>query len=184
MTVFATAKRVVTASVWIAVTGIVLVAASHLIDLRLDHPPKAPVEPAKLFAASNVNSNIPLDTLSSLWERADWDTIYLFPQSARSPHGHSERILRAKAIYNGKDIAFFLQFNDGREDRNLPSNPDACAILFAPGDSPATVQMMGYAGRANVWQWLADMDAQRYEKGNETVRPVRELIAFGPGTQT
>ncbi|MFQ6607635.1 MAG: ethylbenzene dehydrogenase-related protein [Fidelibacterota bacterium] len=118
------------------------------------------------------------------WQDIKAERILLYPQAAKSPYGTSEKELWVKAAYNKEEIAFLIEFEDSTQDLGTPANPDACALLLAAADAPATAQMMGYESTANVWQWLAERDVERFVKGNTSIKAVRELIAHGPGTQT
>jgi DMSO reductase family type II enzyme heme b subunit len=131
-----------------------------------------------------TNLEIPLDPEAEYWKRIEPVKVHLVPQVARVPYGTEERDIWVKGAFNDREIGFHIEFEDDTENWGAPENPDACAILFVPEDSPATAQMMGYGSTANVWQWLADRDAERYVRGNENIQAVRELIASGPGTQT
>ncbi|MEW6456092.1 MAG: ethylbenzene dehydrogenase-related protein [Acidobacteriota bacterium] len=163
----------------IAVGGYFLIA--HRLNIP---PPSASIEGKKNLNVGYTEESISVNPISEVWKSADFTKIHLYPQSARIPYGNSEKELLVKALYNDREIAFLLEFYDETEDRGGPVNPDACAILFVPNDGPATAQMMGYGSKANVWQWLADRDTEKYQKGNESIKTVRELIAHGPGTQT
>lgn len=68
------------------------------------------------------------------------------------------------------------EFHDKTYDKGAPVNPDACAIMLIPAAARAAVQMMGYAGNANVWHWLADREAlvlDAQAKGDVSVKAVR-----------
>lgn len=68
-----------------------------------------------------------------------------------------------KAFHNQKDIYFYLSWKDDTQDRDLGMNKfsDACAILFPVGKEvqPSSI-MMGFIGRANIWQWKASQDKE------------------------
>lgn len=68
-----------------------------------------------------------------------------------------------KAFHNQKDIYFHLSWKDDTEDRDLGMNKfsDACAIMFPLDDKaqPSSI-MMGFIGRANIWQWKASQDKE------------------------
>ncbi len=164
---------------------IAVLCAAYFIYLYSSIHAVAPglVEPGTL-TVRRVAGELPLDVNAPTWNRFEAVKIHLYPQSARAPYGNSEKDLWVRAVHNGTDIAFLLQFDDESVDLGAPVDPDACAVLFTDQSAPATAQMMGYGGLANVWQWLADRNMARYEQGVETIKPVRELIATGPGTQT
>ncbi len=141
------------------------------------------LEEKKNLNVKHINEDIPLDPEWNLWDSVEGEQIHLIPQIARAPFGFEERDILVKAVYNSEEIAFLLEFKDETESRQPPANPDACAILFVPANGPATKQVMGFGSIANVWQWLADRDFQKYSQ-NIDINPVREPIARRPGTQT
>ncbi len=142
------------------------------------------VEAMKDLTVIRVDHELGLDVDASFWGEIEPEKIKLYPQAARSPYGNVERELWVRLAYNDHEVAFLLEFEDDTEDLGAPVDPDACAILFAEGNAPATAQMMGYGSTANIWQWLADKNTRRYKDGDISIVPVRELIAHGPGTQT
>ena len=130
-----------------------------------------------------VDEHLPLDFDDEFWTSIEPVDIHLYPQSARAPHGNEERMISVRAAYNQDEIAFSLAYSDETENRAGPAKPDACAVLIAPEDVPATAQMMGFGATANVWQWMANLDTQQHILNNPNANAVRELIAHGPGTQ-
>ncbi len=68
-----------------------------------------------------------------------------------------------KAFHNSKDIYFYISWEDQTQDRDLQINKfsDACAIMFPLGKEvqPSTI-MMGFIGKANIWQWKASQDRE------------------------
>jgi len=171
----------------VVITAIVvlLISAGYFIILYgMIYRTSGGLETKKNLTVRYVNQKFDLDTNAEFWKHIEPEKIHLYPQSARVPYGTEERELWVRAAYNDSEITFLLEFKDETEDRGAPVNPDACAILFVPADAPATAQMMGYGSKANVWHWLADRDAERYQRGNQTINVVRELVASGPGTQT
>ncbi len=78
-----------------------------------------------------------------------------------------------KAFHNGKDIYFYMSWKDDTEDRDLDVNKfsDACAIMFPLGKEvqPSTI-MMGFIGRANIWQWKASQDKEYWLKEGPKVK--------------
>lgn len=145
------------------------------------------LEEKKNLTVKHLKQKFDLNVDAEFWKDIEPEKIHLYPQSARVPYGSTEKELWVRAAYNDSEIAFLLEFDDQTEDWGAPANPDACAIMFIPAAAPAAAQMMGYAGKANVWHWLADREAlvlDAQAKGDVSVKAVRELIATGPGTQT
>ena len=75
--------------------------------------------------------------------------------------------IAVKAFHNTKDIYFYIRWKDDSENRIIERNKfsDACAILFPMEDKiqPPTI-MMGFLGRANIWQWKASQDREYWLK--------------------
>ena len=72
-----------------------------------------------------------------------------------------------KIFHNAKEIYFYLTWDDDTEDRILDVNKfsDACALMFPMDEKlqPQTL-MMGFIGRANIWQWKASQDREYWQK--------------------
>jgi DMSO reductase family type II enzyme heme b subunit len=171
---------------FILIVGIITLVLSlfYFVTVYSMSYKRNPPEKEKELTVYYVDEQIPLDVNSEFWKNITPVRIHLQPQSARVPYGSDEREIFVRGVYNGSEIGFLVEFEDESENLGLPANPDACAILFVPGESPATSQMMGYNSKANIWHWLADRNLKRYREGDTTVNVVRELIATGPGTQT
>jgi len=131
-----------------------------------------------------TSSEIPLDPSSEFWLDIDQTNVHLWPQNARVPYGTEERDLSVRGVYNDREIAFHLEFDDDKEDREGPLNRDACAVFFGPANSPATAQMMAHGSTGNLWHWVADEDALSRQEGGDPTQAVLELFTTGPGTQT
>lgn len=167
----------------IAIVAAVLAASFFTFLYRSNLPMLGELAKKGVIDVSYAPGSLELNADSRIWNDVEPAIINLYPQSARSPHGDDERVIEVRGVHNDDEIAFLLEFDDDTENRSGPARPDSCAILFTPADGPATTQMMGFGGMANVWQWLADMDTQQHQAGNLDVKAVRELIATGPGTQ-
>ncbi len=78
-----------------------------------------------------------------------------------------------KAFNNGHEIYFYMSWKDDTEDRVHEINrfSDACAVMFPLGKDvqPSTI-MMGFIGRANIWQWKASQDREFYLKEGPVVK--------------
>jgi DMSO reductase family type II enzyme heme b subunit len=136
------------------------------------------------IATRYTNMDLPLDPTDNFWQTLETARVHLFPQAARVPFGNEERDVSIKGAFNNREIAFLLDFEDETENWDVRLHSDACAVMIIPDDSPATAQMMGHRSRANIWHWTANRDFQQHQRGVDTVRAVRELIATGPGTQS
>lgn len=74
------------------------------------------------------------------------------------------------AFHNKTNIYFYMHWKDSTEDhsRQPAKFTDACAIMF-PLDKKAepSTLMMGFLGKANIWQWKASQDRQYWSKDTE-----------------
>lgn len=136
------------------------------------------------LSIGHTDSDIPLDNSHEFWAGIDPTTVHLWPQNARVPYGTEERDIVVRGVYNDREIAFLIEFDDETENRAGPLDRDACAIFFGPSDSPGTAQMMGHGGTGNIWHWVADLDAELRRSGGDSTQAALELFTTGPGTQT
>ena len=132
----------------------------------------------------HTDSEIPLDPSAEFWTSIPSTAVHLWPQNVRVPYGTEERDIVVRGVYNNRDVAFRIEYEDDTENREGPLNRDACAVFFGPSDSPATAQMMGHGGTGNIWHWVADQDAETQRGENDPTFAVLELFTTGPGTQT
>lgn len=131
-----------------------------------------------------TDQDIPLDPTAEYWTDIEPVRVKLYPQAARVPYGTEERVIWVRGVYGDGEIALQLEFEDETENWGDQSTPDACAIMFTPGDTPATGQMMGHGSGANIWHWLAQVVAVSEARDPASTQQVKELIATGPATQT
>lgn len=172
-------KAVVTFS-----TILIIVSSLYFVTMRkisiVDKIRPTEEEPLQV---TYINSDVSLDPTSKFWNSIEAVKIHLLPQAARIPYGTEERDIWVKGAYNEHEIGFYIEIEDETEDNGITSKPDASAILFTLGDSPATAQMMGHNSQSNIWHWLSGQDSALYSDGNDNKQIIRELIAVGPGTQ-
>lgn len=66
-----------------------------------------------------------------------------------------------KAFHNTRKIFFYMEWEDKTQDidHEIGSFTDACAVMFPLGkDEQPSSLMMGFLGKANIWQWRAVQD--------------------------
>ena len=66
-----------------------------------------------------------------------------------------------KTFQNGQDIYFYMEWEDSTEDRTVDIDrfTDSCAVMFPLEDNTQTsTLMMGFLGKANIWQWKGSHD--------------------------
>jgi hypothetical protein len=118
------------------------------------------------------STTIPLDPASSAWDRAPEHLAALLLQDLVEPRlmKASTPDVRVRAITNGSEIAFRLQWVDAKKD-DLPGpgvSVDACAVQLPKtmANNPPAPQM-GEAGRpVEVTFWRADWQASVDGRGD------------------
>ncbi|MDP2956900.1 MAG: hypothetical protein Q8N53_10815 [Longimicrobiales bacterium] len=135
------------------------------------------------FLIAYATEELSSDPSSDHWRSVVPVTIRLFPQAVRAPFGTVEREVLLRGAYNDREIAFLLEFEDTTGGSGASHAPDGCAVMLTPGAPPATAQMMGHGGNANIWHWVSDTAAEASDASSLANQGVRALIATGPGTQ-
>lgn len=159
--------------------------------------------------AKKVIGEIPSDPKDSMWAKAVAINVPLVPQVMAKPRIYESKIkeLKVKALYNTKEIAFLVEWEDPTEDSTVDIDKfsDAVALEFpsqttrekphfAMGDKENTV---------NIWFWKAAWQRQQeegrlyamvddfaggIEVGNPVSKarpvPVENIIAQGFGSAT
>ena len=167
----------------VALCVAVMAVVYFIVLYRLSYRPDGKIGKEKGLTIEYTNQIIDMDVSSGIWKKIRPATIHLVPQSARVAYGNDEKDILVRGIFNDEEVAFLLEIYDESEDLGGLINPDACAVLLAPEEIPATAQMMGYESKVNIWHWSADRNAGRYDKIDQSVNVVRELVAEGPATQ-
>ena len=154
--------------------------------------PGTPAEPASRGGARIVvryiGQEVPSDPRARLWGKIAPVRIPLKAQTLSPPYGGgSIKAVTLRAIHNGRQVAFLLEWVDPTRDvrmDGLDSFRDAAALMF-PLDSrnpPQPIMGQRYMGESsalvNIWQFKADWN----EEGRSS--PVEDLNAAGPGTLT
>lgn len=109
------------------------------------------------FVDKNINLTKGIDR--SFWDAQRPQTIELFYQVMVLPW--PKKVIpsvNVSAFHNKKDIYFYLEWTDATEDdgRDIDVFSDACAVMFPlQKDVPSSSLMMGFMGKANIWQWKA-----------------------------
>ena len=151
----------------------------------------APVEAAERGASIVVHymrERIPLDPAAKLWKKIPPTRIPLKAQDLSPPYGGgSIRGVTVRAVHNGREAAFLLEWVDPTRDATmdgLNSFRDAVALMFPLDPKNPAEPLMGhrYMGErsalVNIWQFKADWN----EEGRSV--SVEDLNAAGPGTLT
>ena len=152
----------------------------------------APAEPASKsgtkIVVRYVRQEIPLDPAAKLWRKIPPARIPLKAQDLDPPYGGgSIKAVTIRAIHNGRELAFLLEWIDPTKDATmdgLDSFRDAAAVMFPldPKNPPEPIMGHRYMGErsalVNIWQFKADWN----KEGRSS--PVEDLNAAGPGTLT
>lgn len=105
---------------------------------------------------SKVKGEIPLTPESKIWNKASFFEISVFPlwQTDQPFTG-----LKAKAIHNNQEIAFFLEWLDPTCDTSfnkVQDFRDAVALQFSLTEEVGALAMGDKEHPVNIWHWKAD----------------------------
>lgn len=157
----------------ILITVILLAAFGLLVYQGLRHARGVPVAKEKIERVVlevpfiDKEPDLAKGISSDIWEPLSSKEIKLvyqlmvlpWPKGVTSP-------ISIKAFHNKEDIYFYIKWKDDTEDADLGINKfsDACAVMFPLGDKvqPSTI-MMGFIGKANIWQWKASQDKEYWQ---------------------
>ncbi len=114
--------------------------------------------------AKRIGEAVPAtDPLSALWKRAEEVEVLLQPQTVIMPFRPEPALeaIRVRALHDGRDIAFRLEWPDERPDDlsiKVLQFRDACAVLLGP--YPPASEALWYMGTPDqpvtITQWRAD----------------------------
>lgn len=121
-----------------------------------------------------VRYSLPLDPDASVWKQAEPVTIQLLPQQMTLPFGGgSISSVQIRALHNGREIAFLLEWSDPNKDAELApldKFSDAVAISFPIELDPLPSPLMGDAENGvNLWHWQAAWQRDVEEGGIKDV---------------
>lgn len=151
--------------------------------------PNVAVQPTSGKIVAKWIEDVPGNPESALWENT---TAFKIPlmllwQKPDSP----ERLLNIKALYNEKDIAFLVEWNDATKNTLLDIDTfrDGVSLQFPAQRGAKPDFWMGHGegkkseGMVNIWFWKADTQ-EVIDKGQQPIpeSPVENLIAGGFGT--
>ncbi len=113
-----------------------------------------------IIRAHLVPGEIPTAPEDSAWDKVPVMTIPLSGQVITRPvwPEPSARSLKVRAIHNGEEISFLLEWQDNtKNDRLTPGTfRDGVAIGLPLGDAPAFFCMGQLDHYINIWHWKAD----------------------------
>src|SRR3989338_391884 len=165
-----------------------LLAFLFLISLLTGAPAEPTFKNGTKITVRYVRQEIPLDPEATLWRKIPPARIPLKAQDLDLPYGGgSVKAVTIRAIHNGRELAFLLEWVDPTKDATmdgLDSFRDAAALMFPldPQNPPEPIMGHRYMGErsalVNIWQFKADWN----KEGRSS--PVEDLNAAGPGTLT
>lgn len=117
---------------------------------------------------------LPIDPDAAVWKRAEPVTVQLLPQQMTIPFGGGTTpSIQVRALHNGREIAFLLEWNDPNPDIELApldKFSDAVAISFPIDLDPLPNPLMGDAENGvNLWHWQAAWQRDVTEGGIKDV---------------
>ena len=165
-----------------------LLAFLFLISLLTGAPAEPAFKNGTKITVRYVRQEIPLDPEATLWRKIPPARIPLKAQDLDLPYGGgSVKAVTIRAIHNGRELAFLLEWVDPTKDATmdgLDSFRDAAALMFPldPQNPPEPIMGHRYMGErsalVNIWQFKANWNEERRRS------PIEDLNAAGPGTLT
>ncbi|NOZ70218.1 MAG: c-type cytochrome [Deferribacteres bacterium] len=154
-----------------------------------DRPASAGQAARGIITAKRITGDIPLQPADALWRRAQEFTVPLMlVGQAPDP---MDRLVRVRALYNDRDIAFLVEWEDETRDVSLGVNTfrDGVALQFPVQNTVEPSFRMGQGkgrdsrGMVNIWFWKADVQESLDRGGRKAgLSPVENLTATGFGT--
>jgi DMSO reductase family type II enzyme heme b subunit len=143
---------------------------NYIVSLGGDSP-----QPATLVTVSAVKDAVPDDPAADFWKKVEPNHILLEGQVIVDPRNFNPSIdlVSVRAVYNDKEIAFHLTWDDPAENKGdgKATFPDALSLQFAPQQPTGTERPYFLMGDANEAVYLL-----RWEQG----KGVLEVTANGP----
>ncbi|WP_447602136.1 ethylbenzene dehydrogenase-related protein [Nitrospira sp. Nam80] len=113
-----------------------------------------------IIRAQWINGDVPVTPEDPAWQKIPPMTLPLSGQIITRPvwPEPTARALSVRAVHNGVDIAFLLEWQDNtRNDRLTPGTfRDGVALGLPLGDAPAFFCMGQLDHYINIWHWKAD----------------------------
>lgn len=126
-------------------------------------------------------AEIPMDASAPIWQEAEPAEVWLGGQLMVAPRKFTPSIdsAKIKSIYNGREIAFLLEWDDPTNMQDETFR-DAIAIQF-PVTIPETSQKPHIAmgdskGKVNIWRWKAFWSDEAKKELLNTTEPYIETV--------
>ncbi|MEW6026905.1 MAG: ethylbenzene dehydrogenase-related protein [Planctomycetota bacterium] len=148
---------------------------SRGVPVEIEPPRKTVLEVPFVDKEINLSQGISPD----IWNSLPATGIEMFYQTMVLPWPEG-RVPSAtlKAFHNNTDIYFQAQWSDNTENRTLGPGTfsDACGMMFSlEKEAPDSTIMMGFMGKANIWQWKASQDNEYWLKQQPQVTPYADF---------
>lgn len=117
------------------------------------------------IAAAKVEGALPVDDVTAVeWQDATAVSIPLSAQIVTKPMFPQANVkaVDVRALYNGDQIAFLVEWEDGTADETavrIQDFADAIAIQFPLMEGQPFFCMGQQGGNVNIWHWKADWQA-------------------------
>ncbi|MBI2343692.1 MAG: c-type cytochrome [Deltaproteobacteria bacterium] len=166
-------------------------ALVHYIKSIQQPVPKAydPSNPQRhLIPAGFVKGDLPIDGADARWTTVKAVPVFLHQLQAVS---QGPEWLSVKALHNGREILFAVQWADDRADRSGPV-PDAVGLQFPLQRTltgPAALPFVGMGSGerpVQIWQWSARGVQEFIARGVGQLEPIlrKESVVIADGTYT
>lgn len=149
----------------------------HLANFVRSLSPARKPEVKAAIEAGQIDAELPVDPADSIWDQAQKFYFPLAGQIMMEPRWYTPSVTAVfvQALYNEREIALRLTWNDRTESRESDRPADGAAVQFPatlPGGLEKPYFFMGDARHpVNRWQWEAAGDS------------VEELTATGLGNE-
>ena len=133
-----------------------------------------------MIRARLVEGELPVGPEDAAWDRVSPMTLPLSGQVITRPvwPEPSARALTVRALHNGTEIAFLLEWQDNtKNDRLTPGTfRDGIAIGLPLGDAPAFFCMGQLDHYINIWHWKADWQSDIDRRAAKTSAKTRDGV--------
>jgi DMSO reductase family type II enzyme heme b subunit len=133
----------------------------------------------QVLRARRIDGELPADPQARDWEQAEILDVPLAGQIIVEPRwfkpGHD--VISARALYNGKDIAILLEWDDGTRNRGADGKPpDRAALQFparaASGDEKPYFLLGDARHAVDYWRWSEAEGLRRFvAEGRNRIAP-------------
>ncbi len=128
-----------------------------------------------IIRSSLIEGKVPTSPDDSAWEKIPPMTLPLSGQVFTRPvwPEPTARSLTVRSVHDGKDIAFFLEWQDNTKNDKLTPGTfrDGMAIGLPLGEAPAFFCMGQLDHYINIWHWKADWQSDLDRRAAKAKKP-------------